>query len=153
VGLGFAGVTASLIATLPGSTRLPAPIKPVPRCTVIVDTSGPMSGKDLAKALGVVKQGLRSVPAGGIKVISGDTSARAVEKVFRAEDVTLAGGMVYVCVPSQGKCHAHPVDCWRFQPDCWAGLASWCPRAVLVESYVDDSDPLWKDNVAIFRLR
>ena len=136
----------------PGSTHLPAPTKPVPRATLIVATSGSMGSKELAKALGVVKQGLRSVPAGGIKVISGDTSARAVEKVFLAEDITKAGGMVYVCVSSEGKYHAHPVDCWRFQPDCWAGLASWCRRAMLVDSYVDDSDPFWKDNVGIFRV-
>jgi len=62
------------------------------------------------------------------------------------------GGLIYICVPSQGKYHAHPVDCWRFQPDCWLGLAEWCPRAELVECYIDPSDELWQDNVGIFRV-
>ena len=34
----------------PGSTRLPAPIKPIPRATVIVDTSGSMGSKLLARS-------------------------------------------------------------------------------------------------------
>jgi len=76
----------------PGGLRLPSPIKPVPRATVIVDTSGSMGQKDLAKALGVVEQGLRSVPAGGIRVLAGDTCVQSAQKVFRAEQVELAGG-------------------------------------------------------------
>jgi len=67
--------------------------------------------------------------------------------------VTRSGGLVYICVPSQGKYHGHPVDCWRFQKDCWAGLADWCPRAELVECYIDPSDELWQDNVGIFRVK
>jgi predicted metal-dependent peptidase len=75
-----------------GFLRLPASIQPVPRVAVIVDTSGSMSGKELAKGLGVVKQGLQSLPPEQIVVISGDTCAMTTQKVFRAQDVTLAGG-------------------------------------------------------------
>ena len=78
--------------TPPGAAILPGAVQPVPRAVVIADTSGSMGSKDLAKALGVVKQGLRSLPVRGIRVICGDTSARTAQQVFRAEDVTLAGG-------------------------------------------------------------
>jgi len=40
----------------PGGLRLPSPIQPVPRATVIVDTSASMGQRELAKALGVVEQ-------------------------------------------------------------------------------------------------
>ena len=49
-----------------------------------------MNQRELAKALGVIERGLHSVPS--IKVIAGDTSARAVKTVFKANDVELAGG-------------------------------------------------------------
>ena len=75
----------------PGSLRLPAPIQPVPMVTVIVDTSASMNEKELAEALGVIQQGLRSVPAGRIRVLSGDTSVKSAQTVFRADQVTLVG--------------------------------------------------------------
>ena len=76
----------------PGGLRLPAAIKPVPRATVIVDTSGSMGSKELAKALGVVEQGLRSVPCGGIRVLADDTCVQSAQRVFRADQVKLGGG-------------------------------------------------------------
>jgi predicted metal-dependent peptidase len=76
----------------PGGLRLPSPIKPVPRATVIVDTSGSMGTRELAQALGVVEQGLRSVPSGGIRVLAGDRCVQSAQKVFRADQVELKGG-------------------------------------------------------------
>lgn len=75
-----------------GSLRLPAPFRPLPKVIVTVDTSGSMGDEDLSKALGVIKLGLRSVPAGGIMVYAGDTDLKASKKCFRTDDVILAGG-------------------------------------------------------------
>lgn len=72
---------------------LPSHIKPLPRVKVIVDTSGSMGEDDLALALGVVGQVCRALPdPRGVEVIAGDTRAAACSKVFRPEQVTLAGG-------------------------------------------------------------
>ncbi len=76
----------------PGGMRMPAPIQPVPWVDVLIDTSGSMSAKELAKALGVVERGLRSLPSGRIRVLTGDTCAQSVQTVFRPDQVTLAGG-------------------------------------------------------------
>ena len=76
----------------PGGLRLPSPVKPVPRTTVIVDTSGSMGQRELAKALGVVEQGLRSLPSGSICVLTGDTCVQSAKNVFRGEQVELNGG-------------------------------------------------------------
>ena len=43
-----------------GGALLPAHVKPIPRVTVIVDTSGSMEQSDLALALGVIGNALRS---------------------------------------------------------------------------------------------
>ena len=80
----------------PGAAILPGPIRHTPHVVVVVDTSGSMGQRDLAKALGVVQKGLRSVPAGGIRVISGDTDIRAVQKVFRAEEKPAPDAIVCV---------------------------------------------------------
>ena len=45
-----------------GGALLPAHVKPIPRVTVIVDTSGSMGQSDLALALGVIGNSLRSLP-------------------------------------------------------------------------------------------
>ena len=76
----------------PGGARLPAPVQPLPRFVVIVDTSGSMNEDDLAKALGVAEQGLRGAPTGSIEFMAGDMEARFVKTVFRVEDVELLGG-------------------------------------------------------------
>jgi len=76
----------------PGGLRLPAQHKPMPRVVVGVDTSGSMGTADLEKGLGLIAQGLRNVPAEGLTVVAGDTCIRSTQKVFRAQDVKLAGG-------------------------------------------------------------
>lgn len=47
-------------------------------------------------------------------------------------------------VPSRGKVHNHPVDCWRFYPGSMAALANWT-GAELVDThqYKDTWNTLW----------
>lgn len=66
------------------------------------------------------------------------------------------GGYVYLNVPSNGKYHAHPLDCWRFYPDAGEALARWARRrgydCTLVESFVlDRQEAEWNDTVCVFR--
>jgi SAM-dependent methyltransferase len=65
--------------------------------------------------------------------------------------VSKSGGFIYINVPSATKVHRHPVDCWRFFPDCWIGLEAENDRAKLVDSYID-AEPPHHDNVAIFAI-
>jgi SAM-dependent methyltransferase len=65
------------------------------------------------------------------------------------------GGYAYINVPSNGKYHAHPVDCWRFYPDSGLALELWArhsgAEARLVESFVADRKQFeWNDCVVIF---
>ena len=61
--------------------------------TVIVDTSGSMEPSDLALALGVIGNALRSLPdPRGLRVLAGDTAVACAKNVFRPEQVELAGG-------------------------------------------------------------
>lgn len=60
------------------------------------------------------------------------------------------GGLLYICAPSQGSYHAHPVDCWRFLKDSWAALEKTCPDIKLVKSYICDLDPEWHDSIGIY---
>jgi SAM-dependent methyltransferase len=64
------------------------------------------------------------------------------------------GGLIYICVPSRGKTHKFPLDCWRFQIDAYRALAMWVtPATELLDSYIDPTDETWQDNVGIFRKR
>ena len=76
-----------------GGALLPAHVKPIPRVTLIVDTSGSMEQSDLALALGVVGNALRSLPdPRGLRVLAGDTAVACAKNVFRPEQVELTGG-------------------------------------------------------------
>ena len=76
-----------------GGALLPAHVKPVPRVTVIIDTSGSMQQSDLQLALGVIANALRSLPdPRGLRVLAGDTAVASAKNVFRPESVELAGG-------------------------------------------------------------
>lgn len=76
-----------------GGLRLPAAYRPEPLVLVVVDTSGSMSEEDLGKALGMIELGTRHLSAGNLRVMSGDTEARSVQKVFRRVDkIDLLGG-------------------------------------------------------------
>ena len=76
----------------PGACRLPASIKPVPRATVIVDTSLSMGSEDHGLALGAIQLGLRSVPSNRLRIMVGGTRPEKVKDVFRVEDVELLAG-------------------------------------------------------------
>jgi len=76
-----------------GTAVLPSNQKPIPRMTVIIDTSGSMSDADLALACGAIANGLRSMlDPRGVRVIAGDTDARVAKQVFRPDQVELVGG-------------------------------------------------------------
>jgi predicted metal-dependent peptidase len=77
----------------PGGAIQPVHRKPVPKLLVIADTSGSMGERDLFLVLGVVERVIRKLPdPRGVEVWAGDTHLAAVSKVFRPEQVTLAGG-------------------------------------------------------------
>jgi len=64
-------------------------------------------------------------------------------------------GLFYLCVPSNGRFHQHPVDCWRFYPDSGKALVTWAKRnglsPALLESYTSPQvDDEWNDFVAVF---
>jgi predicted metal-dependent peptidase len=76
-----------------GGALLPAHVKPIPRVTVIIDTSGSMAESDLAQALGVLGNALRSLPdPRGLRVLAGDTAVACAKNVFRPEQIELSGG-------------------------------------------------------------
>ena len=76
-----------------GGALLPAHVKPIPRVTVIVDTSGSIEQSDLALALGVIGNALRSLPdPRGLRVLAGDTAVACAKNVFRPEQIELNGG-------------------------------------------------------------
>jgi predicted metal-dependent peptidase len=76
-----------------GGAMLPAHVKPIPRVTVIADTSGSMGKADLALALGVIQNALRSLPdPRGLRVLAGDTAVACAKNVFRPGQVELSGG-------------------------------------------------------------
>ena len=72
---------------------LPSAYQPIPRITVIVDTSGSMSDSELGLAVGLVGKVLNSFRIrDGINVIAGDVGAACCRKVFDPRKVVLAGG-------------------------------------------------------------
>jgi SAM-dependent methyltransferase len=65
------------------------------------------------------------------------------------------GGLIYINVPSNGKFHRHPVDCWRFYPESGKALETWAKRndydITMLESFVGNQDKdIWNDFVAVF---
>jgi len=76
-----------------GGVLRPKSIRPNPRVVIIVDTSGSMRQSELASALGLIAQVLGALRSSdGIRVITGDTQACTKAKVFRHDQVELAGG-------------------------------------------------------------
>lgn len=76
-----------------GGGPLPAHIKPIPRITILVDTSGSMDQSDLAMAMGIIGGVLKGLPTReGLRVVAADTHVQNSQKVFRVDSVELAGG-------------------------------------------------------------
>jgi ubiquinone/menaquinone biosynthesis C-methylase UbiE len=65
------------------------------------------------------------------------------------------GGFIFICSPSCGPYHPHPIDCYRFMSDGWTGLIEWAGmnkfRLTIVESYIEESCEKWRDSVAVFQ--
>ena len=76
-----------------GGALLPAHVKPIPKVIVAVDSSGSMGEKDIALAMGIISNALRSIPdPRGVRVLVGDTQVQSAKSVFRAEQVEVSGG-------------------------------------------------------------
>jgi SAM-dependent methyltransferase len=62
-------------------------------------------------------------------------------------------GLLYMNVPSRGRYHQYPVDCWRFYPDSGFALSKWGLRNgfdnILLESYTEKYGD-WGDFVSVF---
>jgi SAM-dependent methyltransferase len=63
-------------------------------------------------------------------------------------------GLIYINAPSTGPVHRHPMDCWRFLPDCWGALKSSCKTPVkILESFIDEGAKVWKFNICVFEVQ
>jgi len=139
-----------------GGALLPAHVKPIPRVTVVVDTSGSMEQHDLALALGVIGNALRSLPdPRGLRVLAGDTAVACAKNVFRPEQIELAGGggtdmsaMIVAAAEERPAPKAILVvtDGYTGWPREPVG-----PRVVvcLTQAYMADSVPKWMDTVVL----
>ena len=61
------------------------------------------------------------------------------------------GGLLCIIVPSQGREHRHPVDCWRFLPDGMNALAKYVGMEVLQCEHPEQADGKWKDTLLVAR--
>jgi predicted metal-dependent peptidase len=73
---------------------LPSLVRPLPKVAVVVDTSGSMSGQDLAVALAEINGVLMAVGVGGnqVTVLSCDADIHNVRQVRNIDQVELLGG-------------------------------------------------------------
>jgi predicted metal-dependent peptidase len=139
-----------------GGALLPAHVKPIPRVTVIVDTSGSMEQCDLALALGVIGNALRSLPnPRGLRVLAGDTAVACAKNVFRPEQIELnGGGGTDMAAMIVAACEERPspkailvvTDGYTGWPHDLVG-----PRVVacLTQAGTADSVPKWIDAVVL----
>lgn len=67
-----------------------------------------------------------------------------------AEQVRLVNddGFIVMIAPSKGPIHRFPVDCYRFYPDAYAGLAK-LTNTVLIDCWMDTASE-WGDLVGVF---
>ena len=76
-----------------GGTIRPRNFQPVPRITLVIDTSGSMSAHEMALGVGLVAKVLNGLRMrDGIKVITGDEQAAWTRQVFDPKKVELHGG-------------------------------------------------------------
>jgi SAM-dependent methyltransferase len=57
-------------------------------------------------------------------------------------------GYLFLIAPSKGPIHRYPVDCYRFYPDSYAGLAK-LTNTILVDCWMDTKSE-WGDLVGVF---
>lgn len=80
----------------------PALRRPKLKAGLIVDTSGSMSDRDMALALGAIKGVLKACGEDGIQVISADADVHNVQQVYSASKVSLlGGGGTDMCIPME----------------------------------------------------
>jgi predicted metal-dependent peptidase len=80
--------------SLGGQVVLPSLRRPLPRVSVIVDTSGSVSDEELGNALSEVAEIAKAVGLAGnrVSVYSCDSAVHTVQTVCSAEELTLVGG-------------------------------------------------------------
>jgi predicted metal-dependent peptidase len=139
-----------------GGALLPAHVKPIPRVTVIVDTSGSMEQSDLALALGVIGNALRSLPdPRGLRVLAGDTAVACAKNIFRPEQIELnGGGGTDMSAMILAACEERPVP--KAILVVTDGYTDWPPKPVgplvvacLTHAGAADSVPTWIDTVGL----
>jgi predicted metal-dependent peptidase len=75
-----------------GGLIRPRSFQPIPRITLIVDTSGSMSSSELGVAVGLVSKVLDGLRLrDGLQVVCGDTQVQSAEKIFDPSKIKLAG--------------------------------------------------------------
>ncbi len=76
-----------------GKVLLPSMRKPVPNVAIVVDTSGSVSDEMLSQALAEIRGVLKAVGQGeGAHVLSCDAAVHSCRRVFRPDQIQLAGG-------------------------------------------------------------
>lgn len=71
----------------------PCFVEPTPNVAIVIDTSGSMGEKELARALAETRGILRSAGAEeGVKVIACDAAANAAQRVYSEKQIKLFGG-------------------------------------------------------------
>lgn len=104
----------------------PSAVQPIPRITVIVDTSGSMDKRDLGLSLGLIGKVLNGFRIrDGIQVICGDTRKVTEAKAFDPKSIKLGGGGG----TNMGKLVQHAAE-RKPRPQlivvCTDGCTPWC---------------------------
>ncbi|MFZ1935763.1 MAG: VWA-like domain-containing protein, partial [Thermoguttaceae bacterium] len=139
-----------------GGALLPVHVKPIPRVTVIVDTSGSMEQSDLALALGVIGNALRSLPdPRGLRVLAGDTAVACAKNVFRPEQIEFnGGGGTDMAAMIVAACEERPAP--KAILVVTDGYTGWPPKhvgprvvACLTQAGTADNVPKWIDALVL----
>ena len=139
-----------------GGALLPAHVKPIPRVTVIVDTSGSMEQSDLALALGVIGNALRSPARSARPAGAGRRYRRGLrqECLSARADRTQGGGGTDMAALIVAACEERPAP--KAILVVTDGYTGWPPEPVaprvvacLTQARTADSVPKWIDTVVL----
>jgi predicted metal-dependent peptidase len=92
---GFGDFTYSRASNrqLPGGCILPTAVKPIPRITLVIDSSGSMGSADTALALEVLGSVLKNLPdPKGLRILVGGTRVEAARRVFKPDQIQILDG-------------------------------------------------------------
>ena len=88
------------------------------------------------------------IKAGSVDVVISGQAFEHIEYFWLTMEqiarILKPGGLFILIVPSAGRIHRHPVDCWRFYPDGLKALAKYVNFKTL-ESERTKLDPKWRD--------